>query len=448
MARAVGKNALYTLIAGLTSFAMGLGTGIITARWLGPYDRGIFSLVSVLPHTIVAFVKLGMAQGSIYAIRREHADPGAVAGQLLVLAMLISLPVVSGVYAYQTQAASLLLGGASSLYLLLALPLVPLLLIESYYYGVLQAVDRFEIFNRRRLLAGGGGLVGMAVVLVLFQQGLAVAIVTSIGITAVLDLWLIATVVRACGVRFRWDGRLARGLLTFGAKSHLQTIATHMHFRADLYLVAFLLNPRDVAFYSIATRLAEVILFVPESLGLVVYPKQAGSSKEIREELTAASCRHVMFMTALLGAALLLVGPWLVVAWYGGDYAPAGPPLLFVVPGVIMMSLFFMLSRAFTSQNRQEINILASGVALGCNVALNLWLIPRMGISGAGLSTTLSYSLATLILGGVYLRESGKHVRDLLLIRLADLDLYRQLLSDLVRRRPLRAAVVSGGRAN
>ncbi|MBI4514423.1 MAG: polysaccharide biosynthesis C-terminal domain-containing protein [Deltaproteobacteria bacterium] len=448
MARTVGKNALYTLIAGLGSFAMGLGTGIITARMLGPHDRGIFSLVSVLPHTVVAFVKLGMAQGSIYAIRRQRADPGAVAGQLLLAAFAISLPVMAGVYVYKAQAARLLLAGANPLYFLLALPLIPLLLLESYFFGVLQAVDRFGIFNRRRLLAGAGGLIGMLLALVIWRGGLTAAILVSVGITALLDLWLIVTVARVCGMHFRWDGKLARGLLSFGLKSHLQTIATHMHFRADLYLVALLLNPTDVAFYSIASRLAEVILFVPESLGLVVYPKQAGSSKAVLEDLTAASCRHVALMTVLAGLALVAVGPWLVVVWYGRDYAPAGAPLFYVVPGVIMMSLFFMLSRSFTSQNRQEINIVASGVALGCNVLFNIYLIPRMGISGAGLSTALSYSLATLILARVYLKESGKTVRDLLVIKRDDLVLYRQLLAEVIGRRgSIRPAVATQGGA-
>ncbi|MBI1814320.1 MAG: oligosaccharide flippase family protein [Deltaproteobacteria bacterium] len=450
MARAVGKNALYTLTAGLSSFAMGLGTGIITARWLGPHDRGIFSLISVLPHTISSLVKLGMAQGSVYAIRRDHADPGAVAGHLLILAIAISIPVIGVVYVYKFQAASLLMGGANPLYFLLALPLIPLLLIESYFFGVLQAVDHFGIFNRRRLLAGAGGLIGIFLALVVWHGGLVSAIVVSVGITAALDLWLIATVARICGMHFRWNGKLAKELLSFGVKSHLQTVATHMHFRADLYLVAMLLNPTDVAFYSIASRLAEVILFVPESLGLVVYPKQAGSTKQVLEDLTASSCRHVTFMTVLLGVVLMLIGPWLVVSWYGHDYAPAGPPLLFVVPGVIMMSLFFMLSRSFTSQNRQEINIVASGVAVGCNVLLNLWLIPRMGISGAGLSTALSYTLATLILGRVFLQESGKSLRDLLVIRFDDLALYRRLLTDVLARKPRGAigqAVLPGGRA-
>jgi Na+-driven multidrug efflux pump len=117
---------------------------------------------------------------------------------------------------------------------------------------------------------------------------------------------------------------------------------------------------------------------------------------------------------------------------------------------VIMMSLFFMLSRSFTSQNRQEINIVASGVAVGCNVLLNLWLIPRMGISGAGLSTALSYTLATLILGRVFLQESGKSLRDLLVIRFDDLALYRHLLTDVMARKPRGAigqAAVPGGRA-
>ena len=85
MAKSLRKTTLSTLVAGLGQFALNLGIGIITARMLGPHDRGIFALGAVLPHTVVALVKGGLAQASIYSIRREKTDPGVVAFHVLVI---------------------------------------------------------------------------------------------------------------------------------------------------------------------------------------------------------------------------------------------------------------------------------------------------------------------------------------------------------------------------
>ncbi|MFI5396477.1 MAG: polysaccharide biosynthesis C-terminal domain-containing protein [Candidatus Binatia bacterium] len=434
MASSLRKTTMGTFWAGLASFAMSLGMGIITARVLGPNDRGIFTLVSVLPHTVVAFVKLGLAQASIYAIKRERTDPALVASHLMVITAVASAAGVVGMYFLKFEAMRVLMKGAPLACFAFAMFLVPFLIIESHFSAILQGIGHFEIFNRRRLVAGALGLVSMFTGLVLLRGGLLTALVIIAGLTVFMETWLVVTVYRLCRIRFAWDAQLTRRLLKFGVKSHLQGIATHLHFRADVYLVAGFLNPSQVAFYSIATRLAELVLFVPESLGLVIYPRQAGSAVGELQELTARSCRHVMFTTTLGGLALVLIGPRLVVAWYGQAYAPAGPPLYYLMPGVVMMSLFFILSRNFTSQNRQGINILASGIALGSNVLLNLFLIPRMGISGAALATLLSYSLATLVLTYAYLADSGKRLAEVFVIRASDLLVYRRLVGDVLNR--------------
>jgi O-antigen/teichoic acid export membrane protein len=442
MAKSLRKTTFSTLASGLGAFFMSMGVGIITARMLGPNDRGIFGLAAVLPHTVAALVKGGLSQASIYAIRRDKIDPSLVAFHVLLATIVGSVLALVVMFVFKSEAMHLLLKGAPLVCLFFSMLLVPFLLLESYFFGILQAIDHFTIFNRRRLLGAGLSLVAMFVALVVLHGGLIAALLVSAGVTIVLDLWLIVTVHRRCGIRFRWDGGLAGRLLSFGVKSHVQTIATHLHLRADMYLVAALLDPRQVAFYSIATRMAELLFFVPESLGFVVYPKQAGSSLPELQELTARSCRHVLFTTLSAGLVIMLIGPLLIVLWYGRAYAPGGSPLYYLAPAVVMMSLFYMLSRNFTSQNRQGINMVASGMALGGNVVFNLFLIPRMGISGAGLASLLSYSVATAILTYVFVKETGKTLREVFVVRGADLVVYRKLLNDVLGRWRVRSAAL------
>src|SRR5690606_15027142 len=57
----------------------GFGTGIITARLLGPHDRGLFTLLVMLPQTLVTFAKMGVAQANVYYIRRAKVPVSVVA---------------------------------------------------------------------------------------------------------------------------------------------------------------------------------------------------------------------------------------------------------------------------------------------------------------------------------------------------------------------------------
>jgi O-antigen/teichoic acid export membrane protein len=93
-----------------------------------------------------------------------------------------------------------------------------------------------------------------------------------------------------------------------------------------------------------------------------------------------------------------------------------------------MIALYQILTRNFTSRNRQQVNIVAAATALGVNAVTALVLIPRFGIVGAAFSTAISYSLAAGILLAVFVRESGHRVRDTVLVGADDLARYPRLL--------------------
>jgi O-antigen/teichoic acid export membrane protein len=69
--------------------AIGVVTGIITARWLGPHDRGLFQLLTMLPTTLSNFVKLGIPQASVYFMRRKGASASAVASNSVWMALVM-----------------------------------------------------------------------------------------------------------------------------------------------------------------------------------------------------------------------------------------------------------------------------------------------------------------------------------------------------------------------
>ena len=69
----------------------GFGTGIITARVLGPHDRGLFTLLIMLPQTLVTFAKMGVAQANVYYVRRARVPVSTVASNSLVLTCAVSV---------------------------------------------------------------------------------------------------------------------------------------------------------------------------------------------------------------------------------------------------------------------------------------------------------------------------------------------------------------------
>jgi len=401
---------------------VGIATGVITARLLGPHDRGLFALLLLLPQTLTTFGKMGIAQASVYHIRHRRENAGEVASNALVLASVISLLTFALCYfGYDWFLAPLFKREAEPTHVAVVLVLVPFLLAETYFLGILQAEERFRVFNMQSLYKALLSLVALAVALVILRRGLLAALWAQVAAIVLVNLWLLVKVYRIAPFRLRWSGPSGFGMLRFGAKSYVQTLATHLHFKSDQYLIALFLAPSDVAFYSIAANLMGPILQIPDAVGTVLFPKLAASSSADASRRAQVMCRYTLFATAVAAVIYAIGGSQCLPLLYGERYAPAIRPMLIMLPGVVMMSIYHILTRNFTSQNKQEINIAVGLTALGLNFCLNLVLIPRLGIAGAAAATAVSYSIASLLLLAAFVRRSGLGLADTLLVRLDDL---------------------------
>jgi O-antigen/teichoic acid export membrane protein len=190
--------------------------------------------------------------------------------------------------------------------------------------------------------------------------------------------------------------------------------------RIDQYLIAYYLEPTQVGLYAIAANLTNMILRVPDATGTVLFPRLVASTELEAHAATARVCRHTIFVATLVGLGFLVAGPVAIPLLYGAPFAGAVRPMLILLPGVVVMSLYMILSRNFTSRARQEVNIVAALSALAVNVLLNVMLIPRWGIGGAAFAHTLSYGTAALVLLVVFVRESGRSPAETLFVTAAE----------------------------
>lgn len=404
---------------------LGILAGVVLARWLGPHDRGILALVLILPATAVTLVKLGVPQSCVYFIKRERRTAEEVASNVAGLALVLGTAVAALAWIGRETLLATILQGVPTWALALALVRIPLLLIDDYLFGVLQAIGRFSLYNQRLLAGELLRIAAIFIALVGLDMGLYAAVLIHTAVTVVITLWLLISVRRETAFSLRIRSDLLWGQLAFGFRSYVQTLTQHMLLRIDIYMVAYYLGPVETAFYSLALRFTEMVLEVPHAIGIVLYPQLASRPVEEIYRLTAQTCRRTLLLTGVFAAGLALFGPWVIRLWYGADYAPAGDPLFWAAVGVLAMSVYVIVTRAFTSQNRQRVNIAAGVPALLLNVGLNALMIPSMGIVGAALATAISYTIAAIVLIIFFTREAEMPLRAVLIADRDDLLFFR-----------------------
>lgn len=429
------RNVLGTFGTEVLTVGFNMLLGILTARLLGPERRGILTLVMTLPLTLVHFADLGVSQANIYLIGRRKRPAEAILTNSLVIALGSGLVIAAVLWLLRDWVLDTLLRGLPAPYFAAILLLLPLLLLYTYWIAILRAWERFRLVNLLLLLMPVSLLICVTPALLIFQgrdDSLEWATAAYLGgslLAIGAGLFVVARQVRqqSMGPVRLFDRCLARESLGYGLKSYVQNLMGHLAYRLDIYLVALFLDPRDVAFYSIAVSIAELAWYVPNSVGIVLFPKLSNEVEERIHPLTAEVCRHTFSITLLITAGVTIAGIIGIPLLYGAEYRPAIFPLLALGPGIVVMSLYKVLTRNFSSRNRQQVSVITALIGLALNVILNVLLIPRFGTVGAALASSVAYAVMSVALLIAFRRESQLTWRQIALPGQDDWKRYTQL---------------------
>jgi O-antigen/teichoic acid export membrane protein len=259
-------------------------------------------------------------------------------------------------------------------------------------------------------------------------------------IMVIIVVWLLCDIRPHIRGKLRPDLRVLGRMLKFGGKTYAQHVASHVQYRADVYLVAVFLSHSDIAFYAIGAGLAERALLLSDAVGLVLFPRLTSSDPRQAALDTARASRYTLFLAAVMALAIALCANLLVGGLYGREYLPAVTPMYYLVGGVLMIGIARILMRYLTSLNVHQHNAYMVAGSAVVNIALNCWLIPRFGIVGAAVSSLLTYSIHGIWSLWLFRRFSGLPMRTALIITRSDFAYFRGLTGRLRPRQVAPAA--------
>jgi O-antigen/teichoic acid export membrane protein len=163
--------------------------------------------------------------------------------------------------------------------------------------------------------------------------------------------------------------------------------------RAGLYLVAVFCSPADVGIYGVALMIAEVFLYLPNAISHVVLG--ATSARVYRK----ADRNRVSWTLAILGtglcAGMLVVGRPLLFRFFGSAYLDGAVPAAILLMAVTIHAIGLVRLHELLGVGRPMAATRAQAVTVVFTVSLGAFLIPRLGILGAAMSTLLSYTAFT-----------------------------------------------------
>ena len=196
-------------------------------------------------------------------------------------------------------------------------------------------------------------------------------------------------------------------------------------------MVAYFLNVTAVGHYTIAVGMAERLWMIPGSIGTVLFPRVSAIGDTQANQLTSKVSRHTLFIVFILSIILLVLAKPLILILFGISFLPSVKPLIILLPGIVALSFAKVLTSDLAGRGRPQFGTYASIVSLSVNIPLNLYFIPKWGISGAAFASSIAYILAAFIIVAAFIKVSKKSWFDILLINKQDFQDYKNFLHKL-----------------
>jgi len=411
-----------TLLGRVVTIGLGLVSSIVTARFLGPDGRGVLAALSVITGIALQFGNPGLHTGNVYFVARDPRRTSAVLGNTFVVSI----------------GAGLLFGSAAALaawirpawfpglpYGLIALTaaVLPFQFMILLYQNTLLGMNEVKAFN---LFEVGNKVItfaALALYLAVFGGGAGGAVV----LFAAMGVLYGATSALYCGRRVPFRPVLDRALfaemIRYGSRVYASCLLSFLVIRSDLLLVNYFKGVGETGVYSIAVQIADTLLLLPVTVGMILLPRVAGERQDRQEGVTARVLRHTaLLMTALCAAVFVLVDP-VVRLLYGPGFEGAILATRCLLPGVWALGLNGVLMNHFGGQGMPGVTIAAPLVGLLLNISLNLAVVPRFGILGAAVTSSAAYTLMLIVSLWTFVRRGRVRLRDSLVLHAEDVRL-------------------------
>jgi O-antigen/teichoic acid export membrane protein len=177
-----------------------------------------------------------------------------------------------------------------------------------------------------------------------------------------------------------------------------------------MFIVNYFIGPAGVGIYTVSVRLAELLWYLPNAVGFVIFPKAAATKPEVMNTFTPRVFRITLGLTALGALGLVVLGKPLILLIFSSAFLSAYIPMLALLPGVVFLGGAKVLANEIAGRGYPHYNSVNSGLALIITVLLDFLLIPLYGIFGAALASSIAYTAIFITSIGFYLTVSRKTV--------------------------------------
>lgn len=368
-------------------------------RYLTPADYGAAEVMFAAVVSASIVVRLGAIEALLRFYYKEDEDPGRVVATSFAALFWLSTAAALLALPFATPISEALLPHSAPDLARISIGGLWVLTMFEYLLTLFRLEERARAFFLTTIF-NVLVTIGLTVVLVVVAgEGARGLLLGSYASGAAFVLGLILVHRRRLSLLV--DRSLLRRLMRFGLPTMPAELSLYMLNFVDRIILVRSAGLPAAGLYSLAVKFAQGVNVLVRGFQLA-WPPLAYSIRDDGEARRAYAAIVTWFVA---GCAFVVTGMWLLSRWIvralaAPEFFDSYEAIGLIATGVTLYALYMVLVVILGRTGRTKLNLPATSAALVANVALNLALVPPLGIVGAGIALVASYLVVLALMYG------------------------------------------------
>lgn len=401
------SNILLTSVTNAIQALLGLITGVLVARLLGPEGRGILAAIQMWPSVIATLAMLGLSESLVYFSAKNPKQTGAYLSTAIVITMAMALPFMTISYLIMPyilgEKPTIVIEGAQW-YLFL----IPVYSLVGLPIQALRGLQDFVRWNALRLLPTVAWLILLCIALIFGVRQAEILANAYLVFQALLFIPVITIVLSRIYGPYIPQKNLVKPLLRFGFPTILSSIPQFLNQKLDQMVVAAFLPTSSLGLYVVAVSWGNIVIPLASAIGSSVFPKIASQSDSIEQQLFLARSTRIAFLVCfIIGLFLFFFTPWALPLIFGPNFEGAIIPATILIIGGVITGVNQVLGEGLKGMGRPSLVLWSELMGLLITAPIMFILLPKFGIIGASVSSMISAIITLIVMLFVAKRNSN-----------------------------------------
>ncbi|MHA7100954.1 flippase [Roseivirga pacifica] len=197
-------------------------------------------------------------------------------------------------------------------------------------------------------------------------------------------------------------------LIGFGKYASGTNLVSLLFSKADVLMIGYFLDPTALAIYHVGMKIINYSELPLQALSQVIYPRISasyltGSTKELSKTYSESVLLLLAFIIPV-SMVLIFARSFIIEVMSSAEYLAAAPMIVLLAIAAIFKPWGRVFGLTLDAIGKPKVNFMMLLFSLLVNITMNMILIPKYGIIGAAMATSISIVL-TIIIGQLKIKK-------------------------------------------